>query len=63
MYDGGRMDGAGNIQCSGTCPTTLQFKFVDDSTGILDPYLELATQYGWANYMFSGQTSHSYARA
>ena len=30
MYDGGRMDGAGNIQCSGTCPTTPQFKFVDN---------------------------------
>ena len=39
MYDGGRMDGAGNIPCSGTCPTTPQFKFVDNSTGILDPYL------------------------
>jgi phospholipase C len=60
MYDGGRMDGAGNIQCSGTCPTTPQFKFVDNSTGILDPYLELATQYGWANYMLQTNQGPSF---
>src|SRR6516165_6300994 len=60
MYDGGRMDGAGDIQCFGTCPTTPQFKFVDNSTGILDPYLELATQYGWANYMFQTNQGPSF---
>jgi phospholipase C len=60
MYDGGRMDGAGDIHCSGTCPTTPQFKFVDNSTGILDPYLELATQYGWANYMFQTNQGPSF---
>ena len=60
MYDGGRMDGAGDIPCSGTCATTPQFKFVDNSTGILDPYLELATQYGWANYMFQTNQGPSF---
>jgi phospholipase C len=60
MYDGGHMDGAGDIPCSGTCPTTPQFKFVDNSTGILDPYLELATQYGWANYMFQTNQGPSF---
>src|SRR5215471_10121683 len=60
MYAGGRMDGAGDIPCSGTCPTTPQFKFVDNSTGILDPYLELATQYGWANYMFQTNQGPSF---
>src|SRR6516164_11022604 len=60
MYHGGRMDGAGDIHCSGTCPTTPQFKFVDNSTGILDPYLELATQYGWANYMFQTNQGPSF---
>jgi phospholipase C len=60
MYAGGRMDGAGDIHCSGTCPTTPQFKFVDNSTGILDPYLELATQYGWANYMFQTNQGPSF---
>jgi phospholipase C len=60
MYDGGRMDGAGNIPCYGTCPTTPQFKFVDNSTGVLNPYLELATQYGWANYMFQSNQGPSF---
>jgi phospholipase C len=60
MYDGGRMDGAGDIHCSGTCLTTPQFKFVNNSTGILDPYLELATQYGWANYMFQTNQGPSF---
>jgi phospholipase C len=64
MFDGGRMDGAGDIPCSPnpgtTCPTTPQFKFVDNSTGILDPYLELATQYGWANYMFQTNQGPSF---
>jgi phospholipase C len=59
MYDGGRMDGAGNINCSGTCPTNPSFAFVDNSTGILNPYLELASQYGWANYMFHTQQGPS----
>src|SRR5579864_4989350 len=34
-----KMDGAGDITCSGTCPGKPQFKFVDNSTGILNPYL------------------------
>jgi hypothetical protein len=42
------------------CPTTPQVKFVDNSTGILDPYLELATQYGWANYMFQTNQGPSF---
>jgi hypothetical protein len=60
MYDGGQMGGAGDIPCSGTCPTTPQFKFVDNSTGILNPYLELAKQYGWANYMFQTNQGPSF---
>jgi phospholipase C len=64
MYNGGKMDGAGDVFCSpnaGTsCPATPQFKFVDNSTGILDPYLELATQYGWANYMFQTNQGPSF---
>ena len=60
MYDGGLMDGAGDIACSGTCLDTPQFKFVDNSTGIVNPYLELATQYGWANYMFQTNQGPSF---
>jgi hypothetical protein len=33
---------------------------VDNSTGILNPYLQLATQYGWANYMFQTNQGPSF---
>ncbi len=59
-----RMDGAAGIACTpnsgSTCPSDPQFKFVDNSTGILDPYLTLATQYGWANYMFQTNQGPSF---
>jgi phospholipase C len=55
-----RMDGADDISCSGVCPAKPQFKFVDNSTGILNPYLALATQYGWANYMFQTNQGPSF---
>ena len=56
-----RMDGAGDIVCgSGKCPTKPQFKYVDNSSGIVNPYLDLATQYGWANYMFQTNQGPSY---
>ncbi len=59
-----RMDGAARIPCNAntgdTCPTNPQFKYVDNSTGILDPYLALATQYGWANYMFQTNQGPSF---
>lgn len=49
-----RMDGAGDIPCdpAAACPAKPQFTFVDNSAGIVNPYLAIATQYGWANYMF-----------
>lgn len=49
-----QMDGAANIPCGppSDCPKFPQFSYVDNSTGILNPYLELATQYGWGNQMF-----------
>jgi phospholipase C len=55
-----KMDGASGIACSGTCVKSPQFKFIDNSTGILDPYLKLATQYGWANYMFQTNQGPSF---
>jgi phospholipase C len=58
------MDGAAGIECdAGTCPapsTFPQFDYVDNSTGIVNPYLELATQYGWANYMFQTNQGPSF---
>jgi phospholipase C len=59
-----RMDGAGDVPCSGTCLSQPQFRFVENPRvgghGILDPYLTLATQYGWANYMFQTNQGPSF---
>ena len=46
------MNGAARVACWGTCPSKPQFRYVDNSAGVLNPYLDLATQYGFANYMF-----------
>jgi phospholipase C len=56
------MDGAGDVECgpTGQCPEKPQFKYVDNSTGSLNPYLALATQYGWANYMFQTNQGPSF---
>jgi phospholipase C len=57
------MDGAAGVSCSGTCLTQPQFRFATgDSTAgyTLQPYLDLATQYGWANYMFQTNEGPSY---
>ncbi|HEY4037186.1 MAG TPA: alkaline phosphatase family protein [Burkholderiaceae bacterium] len=54
------MNGAGGIVCVGTCPAQPQFRYVDNSAGILNPYLQLATEYGWANYMFQTNQGPSY---
>ncbi|MBA3914766.1 MAG: hypothetical protein H0X25_13160 [Acidobacteriales bacterium] len=58
-----RMDGAASVvcdppDCSGY--THAQYRYVDNSTGSLNPYLDLATQYGFANYMFQTNQGPSY---
>ncbi len=55
-----KMDGAINVACGGTCPPQPQYKYVDNSKGVLNPYLEMATQYGWANYMFQTNQGPSF---
>ena len=55
-----KMDGAADVDCSGTCPRKPQYRYVDNSTGILDPYLDIATQYGFANYMFQTNQGPSF---
>jgi len=47
-----RMDGQASNNCAQPCPVNAQFEYVDYTTGILDPYLTMVRQYGWANYMF-----------
>jgi phospholipase C len=57
------MDGAAGIKCVNlgeVCPADPEFQFVDNSSGILNPYLTLATQYGWANYMFQTNQGPSF---
>jgi len=55
-----QMDGAAGIKCNGTCLSQPQFRFVTNTNGILNPYLELATQYGWANLMFQTNQGPSF---
>jgi len=55
-----RMDGDYKVRCVGLCPTQPQFRYVDNSTGIVNPYLQMATQFGWANYMFQTNQGPSY---
>ncbi len=47
-----RMDGAAAVGCGGSCPSQPSFRYVDNSTGTLAPYIDMVQQYGWANYMF-----------
>ena len=55
------MDGpASGTACSGRCPSQPVFRYVDNSTGTVDPYLTMATQYGWANYMFQTNQGPSF---
>jgi len=55
-----KMDGADGVGCRGKCPPKPQFDFVLNKKHILDPYLQLATQYGWANYMFQTNQGPSF---
>ena len=55
-----RMDGSAGVACSGTCLTRPQFRYVDNSAGVVTPYLRLATQYGWGNYMFQTNQGPSF---
>jgi phospholipase C len=56
------MDGANGVGCEhpSGCPPKSSFTYVDNATGILDPYLRLAGYYGWANYMFQTNQGLSY---
>src|SRR5580658_4341102 len=55
-----KMDGAGSIPCTGSCPVKPQFRYVDYSTGTLNPYLDMGLEYGWANYMFQTNQGPSF---
>jgi phospholipase C len=56
------MDGAEAVGCNPAfhCPQAPQFRFVTNFDGVLTPYLSLAEQYGWANYMFQTNQGPSF---
>lgn len=55
-----KMDGDGANSCAGTCPPNPGFRYVQNTAGVLTPYLALATQYGWANLMFQTNQGPSF---
>jgi phospholipase C len=64
MYDNGKMDGADKIQVQPNpgCkpPGNAQFKYIDNSKGLIQPYFDLASQYGFANRMFQTNQGPSF---
>jgi phospholipase C len=56
-----QMDGAAGNDCNGTCPTRPAYHYVSNLNSILNPYLTLATSYGWANYMFQTNQGPTFA--
>src|SRR5271166_2544889 len=63
VYGACAMDGAANVQCMPNrqpCPTKPALGFVDNSTGAVQPYLDLVKAYGWGNYMFQTNQGPSF---
>jgi phospholipase C len=56
-----RMDGQAINFCEQPCAANSQFEYVDSSTGVLDPYLNMVRRYGWANYMFQTSQGPSFS--
>lgn len=57
------MDGAANVAClpkTQPCPTEPAFEYVDNSSGSVQPYLDLVQAYGWGNYMFQTNEGPSF---
>src|SRR6266705_2756098 len=63
-YDKGKRDSADLVgvgQLPGcVVPENPQFKFVDNSDGTVQPYFDIATQYGFANRMFQTNQGPSF---
>ncbi len=66
MYDNGTMDGADKVPitcnkgATGCPPPNPQFKYADNSTGLLDPYFQLAEQYTFGDRMFQTNQGPSF---
>ena len=60
-YANGAMNGFGNNGCfTGLCPSHASYGYVDNSTGVLNPYLTLVEQYGWSNFFFQTNQGPSF---
>src|SRR5271166_3323615 len=58
-----KMDGAARVKCEPKgqkCPAKAAYGFVDNSTGAVQPYLDLVRAYGWGNYFFQSNQGPSY---
>src|SRR5208282_6221343 len=73
MYDGGQMDGACDIfihtdECTSSSPVppNPNYSFVDNTpiaatgVGLIEPYYQIASQYGFGNYMFQTNQGPSF---
>ncbi len=64
MYNGGLMNGANqeDVKSVGGCviPKNPAYKYVDNSTGVVQPYFDIATNYGFANRMFQTNQGPSF---
>jgi phospholipase C len=66
MYNSGKMNGADKVQVNclkgakGCPPANPQFKYVDNSTGVVNPYFQLAAQYTFADRMFQTNQGPSF---
>jgi len=58
-----KMDGACTVNVFNSCqqkPTNPAYRFVDNSTGTVQPYFDIATWYGFANRMFQTNQGPSF---
>ena len=64
MYAGGKMTGACDVKVDGaSCAPQLtygNYTYVDNSTGTVTPYFNIAANYGFANYMFQTNQGPSF---
>ena len=68
QWDKGKMDGADKNQSLAhlgrpgcVLPPLLEYSYVDNSTGQVEPYFEIAKRYGFANRMFQTTRGPSYS--
>jgi hypothetical protein len=62
-YGACAMDGAAHVACTpraSPCPKKAAFEYIDNSTGAIQPYLDLVAAYGWGNHMFQTNQGPSY---